>query len=151
MPSDPKRKDGPKAVPTILTTRKAGYSSDAVSSAFTLPCFDWFSPKTYRPQANAAAPATPNHVRISPNNPRSYEICFLYYYSAARRPIRSPVRDFPYNFGTYLERLSTDIKLKRPHKPDRWHGPEPLPNPLDVARLGEIYTRTAAAGTSTLS
>jgi ubiquinone/menaquinone biosynthesis C-methylase UbiE len=25
-----------------------------------------------------------------------------------------------------------------------WHGPEPLPNPLGVARLGEIYSRTAA-------
>jgi ubiquinone/menaquinone biosynthesis C-methylase UbiE len=25
-----------------------------------------------------------------------------------------------------------------------WQGPEPLPNPLDVARLGEIYSRTAA-------
>ncbi len=27
---------------------------------------------------------------------------------------------------------------------DAWHGPEPLPNPLDVARLGLIYSRTAA-------
>lgn len=27
---------------------------------------------------------------------------------------------------------------------DAWHGPAPLPNPLDVARLGEIYSRTAA-------
>jgi len=27
---------------------------------------------------------------------------------------------------------------------DAWQGPEPLPNPLDVARLGEIYSRTAA-------
>ena len=25
-----------------------------------------------------------------------------------------------------------------------WHGPKPLHNPLDVARLGEIYSRTAA-------
>jgi len=25
-----------------------------------------------------------------------------------------------------------------------WRGPAPLPNPLDVARLGEIYSRTAA-------
>jgi len=25
-----------------------------------------------------------------------------------------------------------------------WQGPEPLPNPLDVPRLGEIYSRTAA-------
>jgi ubiquinone/menaquinone biosynthesis C-methylase UbiE len=25
-----------------------------------------------------------------------------------------------------------------------WHGPRPLPNPLGVARLGEIYSRTAA-------
>jgi ubiquinone/menaquinone biosynthesis C-methylase UbiE len=25
-----------------------------------------------------------------------------------------------------------------------WHGPPPLPNPLDVPRLGEIYSRTAA-------
>lgn len=25
-----------------------------------------------------------------------------------------------------------------------WHGPPPLPNPLDVTRLGEIYSRTAA-------
>lgn len=28
--------------------------------------------------------------------------------------------------------------------PDAWRGPPPLPNPLDVARLGEIYSRTAA-------
>ncbi len=27
---------------------------------------------------------------------------------------------------------------------DAWSGPQPLPNPLDVARLGEIYSRTAA-------
>jgi SAM-dependent methyltransferase len=27
---------------------------------------------------------------------------------------------------------------------DDWQGPRPLPNPLDVARLGEIYSRTAA-------
>jgi ubiquinone/menaquinone biosynthesis C-methylase UbiE len=27
---------------------------------------------------------------------------------------------------------------------DRWQGPEPLANPLEVARLGEIYSRTAA-------
>jgi ubiquinone/menaquinone biosynthesis C-methylase UbiE len=27
---------------------------------------------------------------------------------------------------------------------DAWQGPRPLPNPLDVARLGEIYSRTAA-------
>jgi ubiquinone/menaquinone biosynthesis C-methylase UbiE len=27
---------------------------------------------------------------------------------------------------------------------DAWRGPQPLPNPLDVARLGEIYSRTAA-------
>ena len=27
---------------------------------------------------------------------------------------------------------------------DAWHGPAPLSNPLDVARLGEIYSRTAA-------
>jgi ubiquinone/menaquinone biosynthesis C-methylase UbiE len=25
-----------------------------------------------------------------------------------------------------------------------WHGPPPLPNPLEVPRLGEIYSRTAA-------
>ena len=25
-----------------------------------------------------------------------------------------------------------------------WRGPAPLPNPLEVARLGEIYSRTAA-------
>jgi ubiquinone/menaquinone biosynthesis C-methylase UbiE len=34
--------------------------------------------------------------------------------------------------------------LKRSINQDPWHGPRPLPNPLDVARLGEIYTRTAA-------
>jgi ubiquinone/menaquinone biosynthesis C-methylase UbiE len=28
--------------------------------------------------------------------------------------------------------------------PPTWHGPRPLHNPLDVARLGEIYSRTAA-------
>jgi ubiquinone/menaquinone biosynthesis C-methylase UbiE len=27
---------------------------------------------------------------------------------------------------------------------DPWYGPTPLPNPLDVPRLGEIYSRTAA-------
>ena len=27
---------------------------------------------------------------------------------------------------------------------ETWRGPVPLPNPLDVARLGEIYSRTAA-------
>ena len=27
---------------------------------------------------------------------------------------------------------------------DTWRGPQPLTNPLDVARLGEIYSRTAA-------
>lgn len=27
---------------------------------------------------------------------------------------------------------------------DEWHGPRPLHNPLDVERLGRIYTRTAA-------
>ena len=27
---------------------------------------------------------------------------------------------------------------------NRWHGPEPLPSPIDVPRLGEIYSRTAA-------
>jgi ubiquinone/menaquinone biosynthesis C-methylase UbiE len=34
--------------------------------------------------------------------------------------------------------------LKSSIDQDAWRGPEPLPNPLDVARLGEIYSRTAA-------
>jgi ubiquinone/menaquinone biosynthesis C-methylase UbiE len=34
--------------------------------------------------------------------------------------------------------------LKRIIHPAAWDGPQPLPNPLDVARLGEIYSRTAA-------
>jgi demethylmenaquinone methyltransferase/2-methoxy-6-polyprenyl-1,4-benzoquinol methylase len=34
--------------------------------------------------------------------------------------------------------------LKQFVNQNAWHGPEPLPNPLDVARLGEIYSRTAA-------
>jgi ubiquinone/menaquinone biosynthesis C-methylase UbiE len=34
--------------------------------------------------------------------------------------------------------------LKQLSDKEAWHGPRPLPNPLDVARLGEIYSRTAA-------
>ena len=34
--------------------------------------------------------------------------------------------------------------MRRYVNENAWHGPRPLPNPLDVPRLGEIYSRTAA-------
>lgn len=34
--------------------------------------------------------------------------------------------------------------MNAPDSPIEWHGPRPLPNPLGVARLGVIYSNTAA-------
>lgn len=36
------------------------------------------------------------------------------------------------------------MQVNTPDRPDAWVGPQPLENPLSVARLGEIYSRTAA-------
>jgi SAM-dependent methyltransferase len=63
---------------------------------------------------------------------------------SAVAPAAVPLRGFPYNLGTSLAFLRGLRRLKRSLNAGAWHGPEPLPNPLDVVRLGEIYSRTAA-------